>query len=249
MDTYKNDSTSSPALVVGFDTTGKRPYSKDNNVMGHCSKGCGAVCKDLFEPVSKGVGSDNPILSHMLGICSALAVTGNMKSTLVMCLALTVVATGSTFLVSILSKFTPHRVRMIMQMLVIATLVTVVNMALLSFESTYETAEKIGTYIALIITNCLIMGRCEAYSMRHGPIKSALDGFGSSLGYSIILVLIAFVREVFGAGKLMGERVWDIEFGVLSSFAGAFLAMAVVVWVVRSIWPDETANEHPEATQ
>ncbi len=195
----------------------------------------------------------------MLGICSALAVTTGMESTLVMCFALTAVATGSTFVVSILSRFTPHRVRMIMQMLVIATLVTVVNMLLLANPETFDTARRIGTYIALIITNCLIMGRCEAYSMRHGPVKSALDGFGASLGYSIVLVLIALVREVIGKGEFMGkpicgldsagEGIYVFKFGVMGTVVGAFLAMAMVVWIVRSIWPDETANEHPEATQ
>jgi Na+-transporting NADH:ubiquinone oxidoreductase subunit D len=190
-------------------------------------------------PLREGIGCENPILCQSLGICSALAVTNQLDKTLVMCASLALVATLSCAAVSALRRFTPRRVRMIVQMLVISTLVILVDLYLKSHWVHMRSA--LGPYLELIITNCLIMGRCEAFATRNGPLRSAMDGLGSAAGYSLVLCAIAIVREPLGNGTLLGYMVLPTGYmpaRLLAAAPGAFLVMGLVVWVVRSIWPD-----------
>jgi len=168
-------------------------------------------------PLRRGIGPGNPIVYQSLGICSALAVTNELDKTLVMCASLAFVATLSCLLISVLRHWTPRRVRMIVQMLVIATLVILVDLYLRSHWIHMRNA--LGPYLELIITNCLIMGRCEAYASRETPLKAALDGLGAALGYGVVL------PEAIPPARLIAMA------------PGAFLAMGVVVWVVRGLWP------------
>ena len=192
---------------------------------------------ELAEPVKEGVGAQNPILTYALGVCSALAVTGYIDTTLTMCLSLIFVCTASTFIVSLLRTITPHRVRMITQMLVISTFVIIVDQFLKAYV--FETSEKLSIYVELIITNCIIMGRCEAYSMKNGPFLSAMDGFGAALGYSIVLIVISIIREPLAYGTMATFNVLPEEYtiGLFGQAAGAFITMGLVAWLVRSIWP------------
>ncbi len=192
----------------------------------------------MLAPLRRGVGAGNPIVYQSLGICSALAVTNELDKTLVMCASLTFVATLSCLLISLLRHWTPHRVRMIAQMLVIATLVIVVDLYLRSHWLHMRNA--LGPYLELIITNCLIMGRCEAYASRQTPLKAALDGLGAALGYSVVLCAIAVIREPIGSGTLLGRPVLPQAIPparMVAMAPGAFVAMGVVVWVIRGLWP------------
>jgi Na+-transporting NADH:ubiquinone oxidoreductase subunit D len=154
-----------------------------------------------------------------------------------MCISLLFVTMASTFLVSLLRDITPFRVRMIMQMLIISTFVILVDLFLQAFA--WNTSKRLSIYVTLIITNCIIMGRCEAYAMKNSPIMSAMDGLGASLGYSLVLLAIAFIREPLGHGTFCGFRVLPegATIAVVGSEAGAFIAMGLVAWAVRSVWP------------
>jgi Na+-transporting NADH:ubiquinone oxidoreductase subunit D len=197
-------------------------------------------------PLKRGIASGNPIVYHALGVCSALAVTNRVDKTLVMCASLVFVATLSCLAVSMLRHHTPRRVRMIAQMLIIATLVILVDLYLRSHWIDMRNA--LGPYVELIITNCLIMGRCEACASRSGPVKSALDGMGAGLGYSIVLCAIALLREPIGSGTLLGHPVFGSGFEpvrVVALAPGAFIAMGIIVWLVRGIWPELTDEAGP----
>jgi Na+-transporting NADH:ubiquinone oxidoreductase subunit D len=163
-----------------------------------------------------------------------------MDTTLVMCGALVFVASLSCLAVSLLRSLTPHRARMITYMLVIATLVIVVDQYLKARH--FELSRALGPYVGLIITNCIIMGRCEAYASRNPPFRALLDGMGNALGYGLVLCAIALVREPLGSGTLLGRRVMPEAYDPCQLMAlapGAFLAMGVLVWVVRWRWPVE----------
>ncbi len=204
---------------------------------------------EALKPVKDGVGVENPILRYTLGICSALAVTGRVSTTLVMGAALLFVGSLSSLLVSLMRSVIPHRVRLIAQMLVISMLVIIVHLFLRAYY--FDMSKALGPYVGLIITNCIILGRCEAYAMRNGPLMSALDGFGSALGYAIVLLAIALIREPLGNGTLLGLSVTPAGFQnvqLIAAAPGAFLAMGIVVWIVRSIWPSvDPTEQHPEA--
>ncbi|MBT3378597.1 MAG: NADH:ubiquinone reductase (Na(+)-transporting) subunit D [Lentisphaerae bacterium] len=211
---------------------------------GKCSPG------DLAKPVKDGIASQNPVLIQALGICSALAVTSFVSTTLVMGAALLFVSAFSTLAISLLRKAVPHRVRLIVQMLVISTLVILVHLYLRAYW--FDMSKALGPYVGLIITNCLILGRCEGYAMRNGPLLSFLDGLGNAAGYALVLLAIALIREPLGHGTLLGMSVVPSTFKpamLVASAPGAFLCMGLVVWVVRSIWPEEEPTEHPEAQQ
>ena len=196
-------------------------------------------------PLKRGIGAGNPIVYGSLGICSALAVTNRLDKTLVMCASLTFVATLSCLLVSLLRRGMPRRVRMIAQMLIISTLVILVDLYLRSHWIAMRNA--LGPYLELIITNCLIMGRCEAYAYREPPLRSALDGLGAALGYSLILCAVALIREPIGSGTMLGYAVLPKGFlpiRLVAMAPGAFLAMGVVVWIVRGLWPRAEPQTH-----
>lgn len=147
----------------------------------------------------------NPVLVQVLGICSALAVTSQLKPALVMGLAVTVITAFSNLIISILRNTIPTRIRIVVQLVVVAALVTIVSQILKAFA--YDVSVQLSVYVGLIITNCILMGRLEAFAMQNGPWASFLDGIGNGLGYAAILVVVAFVRELFGSGTLFGFQV------------------------------------------
>ena len=216
--------------------------------MAGCTTNCD--CSDLVKPVKDGIASQNPVLCQALGICSALAVTGYVSTTLVMGAALLFVASFSGLAISLLRKAIPHRVRLIVQMLVISTLVILVHLYLRAYW--FDMSKALGPYVGLIITNCLILGRCESYAMRNSPALAFLDGLGNAAGYAIVLLTIALFREPLGHGTLLGFTVVPSAFKpamLVASAPGAFLCMGLVVWIVRGIWPEAEPTEHPEAQQ
>ena len=190
----------------------------------------------LLEPVV----ANNPIALQILGICSALAVTSSMKVAFVMCLALTIVTAFSNFFVSLIRHHIPGSIRIIVQMTIIASLVIVVDQVLKAVA--YDISKQLSVFVGLIITNCIVMGRAEAFAMKTPPIPSFLDGIGNGLGYSAILMLVAFVRELFGAGKLWGYEIftpisdggWYVPNGMMLMPPSAFFLIGILIWVLRT---------------
>lgn len=152
---------------------------------------------------------NNPVTVQVLGICSALAVTAQLEPALVMGLAVTVIVAVANVVISLLRKTVPNRIRIIVQLVVVATLVTLVSEVLKAFA--YDVSVQLSVYVGLIITNCILMGRLEAFAMQNGPFESLLDGIGSGLGYAKILIIVAFVRELLGSGKLFGFNILNYD--------------------------------------
>ena len=194
--------------------------------------------------------NNNPIALQILGICSALAVTSSMKVSLVMCIALTLVTAFSNLFVSMIRKHIPGSIRIIVQMTIIASLVIVVDQVIKAFA--YDISKQLSVFVGLIITNCIVMGRAEAFAMKNPPIPSFLDGFGNGLGYSFILLVLAFIRELFGAGKLFGVEIlpvastggWYVPNGLLLLPPSAFFLIGLIIWAIRSWKKDQI--EEPE---
>ncbi|MFT6725453.1 MAG: Na+-transporting NADH:ubiquinone oxidoreductase subunit D, partial [Arenicella sp.] len=157
--------------------------------------------KALFEPLV----ANNPVALQILGICSALAVTTQLSASLIMCLALISVTAFSNLFISLVRHHIPSSIRIIVQMTIIASLVIVVDQVLKAYA--YGVSKQLAVFVGLIITNCIVMGRAEAYAMKNGPWNSFLDGIGNGLGYSLILIIVASVRELFGSGSLLGYQV------------------------------------------
>ena len=190
----------------------------------------------LLEPVV----TNNPIALQILGICSALAVTSSMKVSFVMCIALTVVCAFSNFFVSSIRNYIPGSIRIIVQMIIIASLVIVVDQVLKAVA--YDISKQLSVFVGLIITNCIVMGRAEAFAMKNPPIPSFLDGIGNGLGYSVILMIVAFIRELFGAGTLWGYEIfpaatnggWYVANGMMLMPPSAFFLIGLLIWALRS---------------
>ena len=190
----------------------------------------------LFRPIFE----ENPITLQILGICSALAVTSSMQVSFVMCIALTVVTAFSNMFVSMIRNYIPSSIRIIVQMTVIASLVIVVDQVLKAVA--YDISKQLSVFVGLIITNCIVMGRTEAYAMKNPPIASFLDGIGNGLGYSIVLLILAFIRELFGAGKLFGVEIfavvsnggWYVPNGLLLLPPSAFFLIGLLIWGLRT---------------
>ncbi|MEZ0123761.1 MAG: NADH:ubiquinone reductase (Na(+)-transporting) subunit D [Candidatus Reddybacter sp.] len=195
----------------------------------------------LFKPVVE----NNPIALQILGICSALAVTSQLSVALVMCLALTTVCAFSNFFVSLVRNFIPGNIRIIVQMTIIASLVIVVDQVLKAVA--YDTSKQLSVFVGLIITNCIVMGRAEAYAMKNPPVASFLDGIGNGLGYSLILIVLAVVRELFGSGSLLGFQIlpvvstggWYVPNGLLLLPPSAFFLIGGFIWVLRTFKKDQ----------
>ena len=196
-----------------------------------------AKMKDtLLEPVF----NNNPIALQILGICSALAVTSSMKVAFVMCLALTAVTAFSNLFVSVIRNHIPNSIRIIVQMTIIASLVIVVDQILKAVA--YDISKQLSVFVGLIITNCIVMGRAEAFAMKNPPLPSFMDGIGNGLGYSAISMLLAFIRELFGAGKIWGYEVlslttdggWYVANGMMLMPPSAFFLIGLLIWVLRT---------------
>lgn len=188
----------------------------------------------------KPILSNNPIALQILGICSALAVTSKLSVALVMCIALTTVTAFSNFFISLIRNHTPSSIRIIVQMTIAASLVIVVDQFLRAYA--YEISKQLSVFVGLIITNCIVMGRAEAYAMKNPPIPSFLDGIGNGLGYSAMLMAVATVRELFGSGSLFGITIlplvtnggWYVPNGLLLLPPSAFFLIGGIVWALRS---------------
>ena len=159
----------------------------------------------------KPIFNENPIALQILGICSALAVTSSLKVTMVMCISLTVVTAISCMLISLIRNQIPSSIRIIVQMTIIASVVILVDQVLKAVA--YDISKQLSVFVGLIITNCIVMGRAEGYAMKNPPVSSFLDGIGNGLGYSVILLALAFIRELFGTGNLYGFEVFSLGFG------------------------------------
>ncbi len=188
----------------------------------------------------------NPIALQVLGICSALAVTVKLAPTLAMCAAVIVVLCASNVVISLMRRMIPSNIRIIIMLTVISSLVTIVGLVLNAFM--YDVSKQISVFIALIVTNCIVLGRAEAFAMANGPWRSFLDGLGNALGYAWILIMVAVVREIGGSGKLLDMQVipasWYsagvsetgyVNNGLMVLAPGAFILLGVLVWVQRSI--------------
>ena len=191
---------------------------------------------------------NNPIALQILGICSALAVTTSMQVTLVMCIALTSVTAMSNLSISMIRHHIPSSIRIIVQMVIIASLVIVVDQVLKAYA--YEISKQLSVFVGLIITNCIVMGRAEAYAMKNGPGMSFLDGIGNGLGYSVVLIAVALPRELLGAGKLFGVEImpvinnggWYNPNGMLLLPPSAFFLIGLFIWAIR-VWKPEQVEE------
>jgi Na+-transporting NADH:ubiquinone oxidoreductase subunit D len=198
--------------------------------------------------------NNNPIALQVLGICSALAVTVNMSTTLVMCAAVIFVTTMSNVAVSVVRNRVPTNIRIIVQMTIIASLVIVVDQVLQAVA--YDISKSLSVFVGLIITNCIVMGRAEAFAMQNGPWLSALDGFGNALGYSVILVAVALVREPLGSGTLFGMELlpkvtdggWYHANGMMLLAPSAFFIIGLFIWAIRSWKPDQVEDAEYEIT-
>lgn len=190
----------------------------------------------LLGPLS----SNNPVLIQVLGICSALAVTSQLKPALVMGLSVTAVLAFANVIISLIRNTIPIRIRIIVQLVVVAALVTIVNEVLKAYV--YDISKQLSVYVGLIITNCILMGRLEAFALGHKPWESFLDGVGNGVGYGMVLLIIGFVRELLGNGSIFGFRVipqsfYDAgyaNFGLMNMAPMALIILACIVWVQRS---------------
>ncbi len=186
---------------------------------------------------------NNPITLQVLGICSALAVTSKVSAALMMCLALTCVVALSNVTISIIRNHVPTNVRIIVQMTIISSLVIVADQLLQAY--TYELSKTLSVFVGLIVTNCIVMGRAEAFAMQNPPWESFLDGLGNGLGYSLVLLLVAVIRELFGSGTLLGYTIlplsteggWYYPNGMMLLPPSAFFIIGLMIWVVRSKRP------------
>ncbi len=184
--------------------------------------------------------TNNPIALQILGVCSALAVTSSLNVTIVMCIALTVVTAFSNFFIALIRNQVPSSIRIIVQMIIIASLVIVVDQVLKAYA--YEVSKQLSVFVGLIITNCIVMGRAEAFAMQNPPIPSFFDGIGNGLGYSVVLLFVATVRELTGSGSLFGFEIlplvtnggWYYSNGLMLLPPSAFFVIGGFIWLLRN---------------
>ncbi|MEM7461676.1 MAG: NADH:ubiquinone reductase (Na(+)-transporting) subunit D [Pseudomonadota bacterium] len=188
---------------------------------------------------------NNPIALQVLGICSALAVTSSLKVSLVMSLAVIFVTGFSSMFISMIRNQIPSSIRIIVQMVIIASLVIVVDQFLKAYA--FEISKTLSVFVGLIITNCIVMGRAEAFAMKNPPIASFIDGVGNGMGYGLILMLVGFVRELFGSGSLFGITIlntvnnggWYVPNGLLLLPPSAFFIIGLIIWAIRARKPEQ----------
>jgi Na+-transporting NADH:ubiquinone oxidoreductase subunit D len=202
-----------------------------------------------LELLSRSIFKRNPIALLILGICSALAVTGQMITALVMSVCVTLVVAFSSMAISLVRYRIPSSVRIGLQIIVIATLVILVDQILRAFF--FDLAKKLSIYVGLIITNCIVMGRAEGYAMSNPPISSFMDGIGNGLGYGFILITVSFFRELFGSGTIFGIEIlpltsnggWYLRNGLMVLPASAFFLIALIIWLLRSLDPSQQEKD------
>jgi Na+-transporting NADH:ubiquinone oxidoreductase subunit D len=207
------------------------------------------MAETKFELISRSIFKRNPIALLVLGICSALAVTGQMTTAFVMSICVTLVVAFSSMAISIVRYQIPNSVRIGLQIMVIATLVILVDQILKAYY--FGLSKQLSIYVGLIITNCIVMGRAEGYAMSNPPIASFLDGIGNGLGYGFILMSVAFFRELLGSGSLFGVEIlplasnggWYIRNGLLILPASAFFLIALLIWLLRTIDPEQQEKD------
>ena len=200
--------------------------------------------KKSFIPLVNPLSKDNPVIVQILGICSALAVTAKMEPAVVMTISVTAVLAFANVIISLMRKTIPSSIRIIVQLVVVAALVVIVDQVLKAYN--YEVSKALSVFIGLIITNCIIMGRLEAFALNNRPWPAFLDGIGNGLGYGIILIIVSFFRELFGSGTLFGCQVfpdWWYEAGYQNNGLMilppmALIVVACIIWVHRSINKD-----------
>jgi len=208
-----------------------------------------ALNKEQREVLLDPLVNNNPIALQVIGICSALAVTTKMETSIVMCIAVIAVMIGSSFAISILRNNIPSSIRIIVQLSVIASFVILTDQILQAYM--YDISKQLSVFVGLIITNCIVMGRAEAYAMQNGPFMSVLDGVGNALGYSIVLISVAFFRELFGSGSLMGITLlnpvtqggWYTPNGLMVLSPGAFFLIGLFIWALRTWKPEQVEGE------
>jgi Na+-transporting NADH:ubiquinone oxidoreductase subunit D len=196
--------------------------------------------KALLDPLF----NDNPIAAQVLGICSALAVTTKLETSVVMSIAVISVLTLSNVSVSLIRNLIPSSIRIIVQLTIIASLVILTDQILQAFV--YDISKQLSVFVGLIITNCIIMGRAEAFAMQNPPMDSFLDGLGNGFGYSVILIVVGFFRELLGSGKLFGAQVlplvtdggWYQPNGLMVMSPAAFFLIGIIIWLLRSWKPE-----------
>ncbi|MCK5075916.1 MAG: NADH:ubiquinone reductase (Na(+)-transporting) subunit D [Calditrichia bacterium] len=200
--------------------------------------------KILLDPVF----NNNPITAQILGICSALAVTAKLETSIVMSLAVIFVIAFSNLAVSLIRKHIPGSIRILVEMTIIASLVIIADQVIKAFA--YDVSKQLSVYVGLIITNCIIMGRAEAYALKEPPLQSFIDGIGNGLGYSFVLLVVGFIRELVGSGKLMGVQVlsltteggWYLPNGMFLLAPSAFILIGFLIWIIRT-WKQEQVEE------
>lgn len=193
--------------------------------------------------------TNNPIALQVLGICSALAVTTKLQTSVAMALSVIFVLGFSNAAVSLIRNHIPNSIRIIVQMTIIASLVILVDQVLQAFA--FDASKQMSVFVGLIITNCIVMGRAEAFAMKNPPLVSALDGIGNALGYSLILIMVGFVRELFGSGTIWGYTVmpldsndgWYVPNGLLLLPPSAFFLIGFFIWALRTWKPDQVEHE------
>lgn len=201
--------------------------------------------KVILEPII----DNNPIALGVLGICSALAVTSKLETSFVMALSVTLVVAFSNMAVSLVRNHIAASTRILVEMTIIASLVIVADQVIKAYA--FEVSKQLSVYVGLIITNCIIMGRAEAYSLQNPPIRSFLDGIGNGLGYAFVLISVGVVRELFGSGKLFGHSIlpltteggWYVSNGLLLSPASAFFLIGGLIWIVRTFKKDQVEKD------
>lgn len=209
----------------------------------------GGLSKAQREALVDPLFNNNPVALQVLGICSALAVTTKMETAVVMSIALTIVLCGSNVVVSLLRDYIPASIRIVVQLTIIASLVILTDQVLKAFV--FDVSKQLSVFVGLIITNCIVMGRAEAFAMANKPFESLLDGLGNGLGYSLILVVVAFFRELLGAGKLFGQPLlplvteggWYNPNGLMVLAPGAFFLIGGFIWALRAWKPEQIEAE------
>ncbi|NLT52298.1 MAG: NADH:ubiquinone reductase (Na(+)-transporting) subunit D [Ignavibacteria bacterium] len=204
-----------------------------------------AYKKVLIDPIF----NNNPIALQILGICSALAVTSKLETAIVMSLAVTLVVAFSNFSVSVIRNYIPNSIRIIVEMTIMASLVIIADQLIKAYA--FDVSKQLSVYVGLIITNCILMGRAEAFALKNPPVISFLDGIGNGLGYSMILLIVGFIRELIGSGKLLGFSVlplvtdggWYNANGLFVLAPSAFFLIGLIIWVVRTFKPEQMEEE------